>query len=201
MDIIPVNVESLVDAGCGRGIVGALMRIYRNASRTVGLEIWEPYINFCKLYKLYDELCVIDLRKTPLPFGNKEFEVATFVETIEHLPRNAGEKLLAELERIAEIAIVSTPSHFFRNRAFDKNPYERHLSRWAVTDFRKRKYNVMGVEEHSIPMQNVPIPVQKLSSRIPQLFRFILASKNIPRKQLVNMRDFVLAKKLSSSRA
>lgn len=182
MDLIPADVESLVDAGCGRSIIGALMRIYRNASRTVGLDIWQPYINFCKLYKLYDELYVVDLRKNPLPFGSKEFEVATCVETIEHLPRKAGKKLLAELERIAETVIVSTPSNFFRNGAFDENPYERHLCRWTATDFRKRRYNVMGAGEYSFPVRNLPIPVQKLSSRIPQLLRFLLAKKNIPKR-------------------
>ena len=182
MDLVPADVESLVDGGCGRGIVGALMRIYRNASRTVGLDVWQPYINFCKHYKLYDELYVIELGKDPLPFGNKEFEVATCVETIEHLPRNEGKELLTELERIAETVIVSTPSHFFRNDAFDENPYERHLSRWTVTDFRERRYNVVGVGEYSFPVRSLPLPVQKLSSRIPQLFRFLLAKKNISKR-------------------
>lgn len=183
MELIPTDVTSLVDVGCGRGIIGALMRIYRNASRIVGLDIWQPYIDFCKKYKLYDELYVVDLRRNPLPFGDKEFKVATCVETIEHLPRNNGKKLLAEMERIAETVIVSTPSHFFPNGAFDKNPYELHLSRWTVTDLRKRKYKVMGVGEYSLPLRNAPLPVRKLSSKIPQLFSFVLAKKKNPKNK------------------
>jgi predicted TPR repeat methyltransferase len=42
-----VDVESLLDLGCGRGIVGALCRIYRAPRRLVGFDAWEPYLGFC----------------------------------------------------------------------------------------------------------------------------------------------------------
>lgn len=63
VELIPTDVTSLVDVGYGRGIIGALMRIYRNVSRIVGLNISQPYVDFYKKCKLYDELYVIDLRK------------------------------------------------------------------------------------------------------------------------------------------
>jgi len=176
LEAIPVSVNSLIDVGCGKGIVGALMRIYRNATRLVGVDIFPPYINFCKKFHFYDEVYAIDLRKTPLPFKNEEFEVATCIEVIEHLPRNDGEKMLGELERIAQMVIISAPSHYFSQPAFDDNPYRTHLSRWSARDFSKRGYKVKGVG--NLAIHNLPIPVHKISSNFPHLFQQLLAKRD-----------------------
>jgi 2-polyprenyl-3-methyl-5-hydroxy-6-metoxy-1,4-benzoquinol methylase len=85
--MIPMDVESLLDLGCGRGIVGALCRIYRAPRRLVGLDAGEPYLSFCWEHRLYDELVRWDLNELPPPFGDEEFDVVTVVEVIEHLPR------------------------------------------------------------------------------------------------------------------
>jgi predicted TPR repeat methyltransferase len=67
--MIPVDVESLLDLGCGRGIVGALCRIYRAPRRLVGLDAWEPYLSFCREHRLYDELVRWDLNDLRCPSG------------------------------------------------------------------------------------------------------------------------------------
>ena len=90
LEEIPKDVESLIDVGCGRGIVGAMTRICRTPERLVGVDIFQDYIDFCKKFSIYDELHRLDLRKTLLPFRNSEFSVATCIETIEHLPKKAG---------------------------------------------------------------------------------------------------------------
>ena len=41
LEEIPKNVDSLVDVGCGRGIVGAMTRIYRNPKRLVELMFFQ----------------------------------------------------------------------------------------------------------------------------------------------------------------
>lgn len=111
---IPKQAKSLVDIECGRGIIGALCRIYRKPTRIEGLDVFEPSLDFCKQYKFYDELLRWNLEELPLPFRNKEFAVATCIELIEHLPLDVGENLLGELERIAERVIVTTPNFFFQ---------------------------------------------------------------------------------------
>ncbi|KPV63929.1 MAG: hypothetical protein AOA66_0507 [Candidatus Bathyarchaeota archaeon BA2] len=45
---IPHNVKTLIDVGCGRGIVGALVRVYRNADRLVGIDIRTDYLDFVR---------------------------------------------------------------------------------------------------------------------------------------------------------
>ena len=175
LEEIPKDVESLIDVGCGRGIVGAMTRIYRNPKRLVGVDIFQDYIDFCKKYSIYDELHRLDLRQTPLPFQNNEFTVATCIETIEHLPKNHGEKLLEELHRIADTIIVSTPSAYFKQPKshVKRNPFQAHVSKWTVEDFKKRGYDVKGVG--NLAAHKLAIPTRKLTSRFPRLYQFLLA--------------------------
>jgi 2-polyprenyl-3-methyl-5-hydroxy-6-metoxy-1,4-benzoquinol methylase len=179
LEEIPKDVDSLIDIGCGRGIVGALTRIYRTPKRLVGVDIFQDYIDFCKKYTIYDELHCLDLRQTPLPFNDHEFTLATCIETIEHLPKKQGEQLLDELHRIADTVIVSTPSAYFKQPKshVEANPFQEHMSKWTVEDFRKRGYEVKGVGE--LAMHKLAIPTHKLTCRFPQLHQFLLAkSKN-----------------------
>jgi ubiquinone/menaquinone biosynthesis C-methylase UbiE len=175
LEEIPKDVESLIDVGCGRGIVGAMTRIYRTPKRLVGVDIFQDYIDFCKKYSIYDELHRLDLRKAPLPFSDREFTVATCIETIEHLPKQQGEKLLDELHRIADVVIVSTPSAFFRQPKshVKNNPFQAHVSKWTVEDFKKRGYDVKGAG--ALAAHKLAIPTRKLSCRFPQLHQFLLA--------------------------
>ncbi|MFZ7138497.1 MAG: class I SAM-dependent methyltransferase [archaeon] len=175
LEEIPKNVESLIDFGCGRGIVGAMTRIYRTPKRLVGVDIFQEYIDFCKKYTIYDELHCLDLRKMPLPFQDQEFSVATCIEAIEHLPKNCGEKLLEELQRIADTVIVSTPSSFFKQpkNHTEHNPFQEHVSKWTIEDFKKKGYKVKGVGE--LAANKLVIPTRLLTCRFPQLHQFLLA--------------------------
>ncbi|MBT8171915.1 class I SAM-dependent methyltransferase [Candidatus Bathyarchaeota archaeon] len=184
LDEIPKDVKSLIDVGCGRGIVGALTRIYRSPKRLVGVDIFQEYIDFCEKYTIYDELHHLDLRQRPIPFGDNEFSVATCIETIEHLPKRDGELLLEELHRIAKMVIVSTPSSYFKQpkNHINHNPYQTHVSKWTVKDFKDRGYIVKGVG--NLAVYNLIIPTRKLTSKFPQLHQFLLAktkSKILPK--------------------
>lgn len=175
LEEIPKDVESLIDVGCGRGIVGAMTRIYRTPKRLVGVDIFQDYIDFCRKYCIYDELHCLDLRKTPLLFKDREFSVATCIETIEHLPKKHGEGLLDELHRIADVVIVSTPSVFFRQPEdhVGCNPFQAHVSKWTVEDFKRRGFDVKGVGE--LAVRTLAIPTRKLTCRFPRLHQFLLA--------------------------
>ena len=150
LEAIPVNCESLVDLGCGRGIIGALCRIYRAPRRIVGVDGFEPYLAFCRQMRFYDEVLAVDLREGWLPFREKEFQIATCIEVIEHLPKDAGITLLDELERIASCVIVTTPGIWFEQDDYDENPFQRHLSYWTTREFRARGYQVQGVGAISV---------------------------------------------------
>ena len=144
LDSIPVNCKSLLDVGCGRGIIGALCRIYRSLDRLVGVDGFEPYLEFNQKAGFYDHTILRDLNDTPLPFGTQKFEVVTCIEVIEHLEWSAGQKLLVELERIGSLVILTTPNIGFQQREYDGNVFQRHLSGWHPSDFRARGYRVYG---------------------------------------------------------
>ncbi len=142
---VPKNVRSVVDVGCGRGIVGSLLRIYREPDRIVGIDLFEPYLDFCGKLGVYDEVTRHDLKIPSLPFKNKEFDLSVALEVIEHLPKQSGRTLMGELERVSQMVIVSTPNRYFHQDPYDENVLQKHLSRWTVPDLKSRGYKVLGV--------------------------------------------------------
>ena len=157
LHFVPRDLESVLDAGCGRGIVGALARIYREPNRVVGIDGFDPYLQFCRRTGMYDQLIEHDLRKFPLPFKSDEFDLATSLEVIEHLPKEDGVRLLEELERVSRMVIVSTPNRFFRQDPYDDNPFQSHISRWRVSDFFGRGYSVYGAGGLLILGKEIPM--------------------------------------------
>ena len=147
LNSIPLEAKSFLDVGCGRGIIGALLRIYRKPESAVGIDVSIEYLDFCAKMNFYDKLQQFELGQKALPFRDGEFDVATCIEVIEHLPKDIGVNLLSELERVAETVIITTPTFSYSQRTFDANPYQRHLSGWSGADFTKRGYRVRGIGE------------------------------------------------------
>jgi SAM-dependent methyltransferase len=145
LDAVPLAAKSLLDVGCGTGIMGALCRIYRDMERQVGMDGYAPALALCRRHDFYDETLERDFAAGPLPFDDASFDVVTCVEVIEHLERDAGLRLLAELERVGRLVIVTTPNGFLEQGELAQNPLQRHRSGWTVADFRRRGYRVTGV--------------------------------------------------------
>ncbi|MEM3698134.1 MAG: hypothetical protein QXQ94_11715, partial [Candidatus Bathyarchaeia archaeon] len=53
LEQIPIEMNSLVDVGYGRGVIGALVKIYRNPERLVGIDAFPPYLEFCRCNNFY----------------------------------------------------------------------------------------------------------------------------------------------------
>jgi len=183
LTFIPLNVRSLLDLGCGRGIIGALCRIYRNPRRLVGVDIFDPYLEFCRKYSFYDEVIKWDLNILPLPFKDGEFDVVTAIEVIEHLPKKSGEKLLTEMERIAcKRVIVSTPNVFFQQKNYDKNEYQIHKSLWTWRDFVSRGYKTYGVGKFILLGRRIrwlSFYLANITWKFPQFSSLILCIKDL----------------------
>lgn len=142
---VPLEARSVLDVGCGRGIVGALVKIYRDPPKLAGLDIYDPYITFSRNLGIYSTVVKHDLQVFPYPFQRNEFDVVIGLEAIEHLPKPLSSMMLLELERIARRVIISTPNIFFKQPLHDGNPFQNHLSKWSIQDFKKRGYCVFGV--------------------------------------------------------
>ena len=139
---VPVDVKSVLDLGAGRGVVGAMLQVYREPPNLQAVEIHPPYAEFAKSY--YNHVTVGDALEALKPFPSKSFDVVTCFEMIEHLPKDKGSELIREMERIGRIAFISTPGKFFPQPEYDGNVHQKHLSAWSAGEFRRMGYHVRG---------------------------------------------------------
>lgn len=144
LDAIPVETRSLLDVGCGSGIIGALCRIYRETERLVGMDAHPPALALCRRHSFYDDVIDADITAS-LPFDDASFDVVTCIEVIEHVTREDGLRLLDELERVGRTVIVTTPNGFLQQDELEGNPLQRHRSGWSARDFSRRGYTVRGI--------------------------------------------------------
>ena len=145
----------------------------------VGIEIYEPYIDFVKERKIFDEVIRWDLTKLPLPIGNKEFDVAFCVEAIEHVDKTAASALISEMERVAGLVILTTPNVWNENQdsALDGNTDQLHRSIWSPGDFRRRGYEVRGIGDFKWGPTALKFALGPLTYPFPELGTNLLAIK------------------------
>ncbi len=135
---------SLLDVGCGEGVVTERLARALPATRVVGVGVAQP--------GLLDEW---ERRRAPklgfapgsayaLPYGENEFDVVTAFEVLEHLERPS--EALAELARVAERALVlSVPREpWWRATNVLSGRYVRalgntpgHVNHWTRDGFRR----------------------------------------------------------------
>lgn len=145
LDAIPTEAHSLLDVGCGRGLIGALCRIYRTMDLQVGIDGYAPALELGRRHRFYDESIELELTRGALPFDDASFDVVTCIEVIEHLERDDGLRLLDELERVGRCVVVSTPNGWLEQDELEGNALQRHRSAWRVRDFTSRGYTVRGI--------------------------------------------------------
>jgi SAM-dependent methyltransferase len=136
--------KHVLDVGCGRGGIGFLLRTQPggDAAHIVGVDVHEPYLEFCARFGLYDELIHGDA--ATLRFG--QFDVVTACEVVEHIQADKSAALLDRLEQIAkERIIVSTPNGDNRRGPVGGVESEAHISIWTPSWFKRRGYQVRGV--------------------------------------------------------
>jgi len=146
MHLIPKEgTISVLDAGCGKGIWGYMLRALReNITYLCGADITTPYLNFVKEKKIYDDLVLCDV--THLPFRDKSFDVVLMAEVLEHLKKEQGFATIRELERIAkQLIIITVPQGFVKQEALHGITAEVHRSAWYAKEFKKLGYKVVGV--------------------------------------------------------
>jgi len=178
---VPIDVRSALDVGCGRGIMGALLRIYRDPERVVAIEAFRPSIDFVKKLGIYDEVIEQDITKAPIPYDDKSFDLVLCLEVIEHLEKKEGLKLLDELTRVGKRVIVSTPGVYSQQPMFDGNPYQVHKSHYSVRELEKKGFEVYGVGSLQFAGKMIPylsLVFGALTYLLPGLSDNLLAKKS-----------------------
>ena len=136
--------ESLLDVGCGAN--SPVGRFATEIPRRVGVDTHFPSIEQSRNAGIHSEYVISNVLEIGDKFAADSFDCVTLLEVIEHLPRDAGERLLAHCERIARLkVVVSTPNGFLYQAPTPDNPFQEHVSGWSAEDFRSRGYEVTGI--------------------------------------------------------
>jgi 2-polyprenyl-3-methyl-5-hydroxy-6-metoxy-1,4-benzoquinol methylase len=133
--------QSLLDVGCGEGVLTHEWA-QRVDGRVVGIDLDDPHLHAEWEKRQAPNLEYRVMKAENLPFEGDEFEVATAIEVLEHVPD--PEHTVAEMARVASRhLIVSVPREpLWRGLNMARGAYLRdlgntpgHLNHWSKRSF------------------------------------------------------------------
>jgi 2-polyprenyl-3-methyl-5-hydroxy-6-metoxy-1,4-benzoquinol methylase len=139
-----VDPASVLDVGCGEGVLVHKWATARPGMRTVGFDLADDYIQGEWAKRTAPNLTYEVLRaQEPFPFADGEFELATAIEVLEHVPDPA--QTLAEMARCARGGhlLVSVPREpLWRGLNMARGAYlgdlgntPGHVNHWSKRSF------------------------------------------------------------------
>jgi 2-polyprenyl-3-methyl-5-hydroxy-6-metoxy-1,4-benzoquinol methylase len=136
--------RSLLDVGCGEGVLVHKWAQQLGGSRVVGIDLEEPSIQAGWAQRKAPNLEYKVMKAENLPFAENEFDLACAIEVLEHVPD--PEHTLAEMARCAEHRLlVSVPREpLWRMLNMARGAYLKelgntpgHLNHWSKRSFVK----------------------------------------------------------------
>jgi hypothetical protein len=131
------SLPSLLDIGCG---LCANMKYFDNLVK-VGVDVHRPYL-LNRVDRSPNVIPInIDATKISEIFLPKSFACVTFIDAIEHFPKETALQVLAAAEQIADTrVVVFTPRGVFPQAEFDYfkmggEKFQAHHSGWEPEDF------------------------------------------------------------------
>jgi len=144
-DMIPKDVQSIVDIGCGNGIfVNYLTQNSRRFKPLMGVDRSKIALKFVKTDKVRAN---IDF----LPFRAGEFDLVTCLEVIEHLPVKTYALGLRELCRISnKYVLISVPNNESLTNSLIECPscYSRFNPDYHMRSFNSRSMTTLLSDFH-----------------------------------------------------
>jgi 2-polyprenyl-3-methyl-5-hydroxy-6-metoxy-1,4-benzoquinol methylase len=136
--------KSLLDVGCGEGVLIHEWAQQIAPARVVGLDLEEASIQAGWEQRKADNLeyRIMDVSQKGLPFADDEFDVATAIEVLEHVPDPAA--TVAEMARVASRwLLVSVPREpLWRGLNVARGAYLKelgntpgHINHWSKKSF------------------------------------------------------------------
>ncbi len=133
-DVLVVEKPATVlDVGAGYGKYGLLAREFGEARRVDAIDARPPR------FDVYDHVYVGDLRRLDslLPAEPARYDLALFIDVIEHLEKADAWQALERLTRRARKVLLTTPWGF-RPQEIEGMPWETHRSGWYPWEFGRR---------------------------------------------------------------
>lgn len=125
--------RTVLDVGAGYGKFGVLAREYAAPERVDAVDVHPPR------FPAYDHVYLGDLRQLDrlLPDDAPRYDLALFVDTIEHLEKQEAWAVLERLTDRARRVLITTPWGF-RPQEIPGQPFETHRSGWHPWEFGRR---------------------------------------------------------------
>lgn len=135
------SAKTLLDIGCGEGLPMRLVNLRHKLTKSVGIDLFEPYLNKARQIGTHDQYFIKDITK--LKFGNKSFDAVLASHVLEHLPKKKALMVLKKLEKIAkkQVLVAAPIGHMFHPET-DGNKLQLHLSAFEPEELEKRGYKV-----------------------------------------------------------
>ena len=132
--------DSLLDLGCG--YFSPIDRF--NIPFSVGVELFEPYLQESKRKGIHSQYIRADIRR--LEFQSKSFDAVIAIDVLEHLTKQEGSKLLLKMAHWAtKKVIIVTPNGYLSQDVYGSNPLQEHRSGWSVEELSDLGFKVYGI--------------------------------------------------------
>ena len=154
-----IGPRSILDVGCGEGVLTCQWAERLDGGRIVGIDLDDPKLRAEWETRTRPNLEYRAEEATSLSFADDEFDVATAIEVLEHVPE--PEATLSEMARVAErYLLVSVPREpIWRMLNMARGAYLRdlgntpgHLNHWSKVSFVSLLSRYGKVEEVRTPL-------------------------------------------------
>lgn len=132
--------NTILDLGCGYNSPIQHCKV----PFSVGVELFEPYLQESKKKGIHNKYIKADIRK--VEFKPKSFDAVFCSEVLEHLTKEEGYELVKKMEKWArKKIIIKTPNGYLWQDGYDSNPLQEHKSGWGVEEFQKLGFNIYSI--------------------------------------------------------
>lgn len=133
--------KTILDLGCGQGKPMEFVKLRMEVKKSVGVDLFEPYIIEARQKKIHNKYVIRDIRKVNFPA--KSFDLVMASHVLEHLPKKDAWKVLDNMEKMASKQVIAvTPIGEHYHKLEDGNILQMHLCAFTGSDFIKKGYKI-----------------------------------------------------------
>jgi 2-polyprenyl-3-methyl-5-hydroxy-6-metoxy-1,4-benzoquinol methylase len=162
------DAQSLLDVGCGEGVLVHEWAKRLAPRRVVGIDLEEPSIQAGWEQRQAPNLEYRIMKAERMPFADDEFDVATAIEVLEHVPDPAH--TVAEMARVAKShLLVSVPREpLWRGLNLARGAYLKQLGNTPghVNHWSKRSFVALLSQHGTVVEARSPFPWTMLLVRL-----------------------------------
>ncbi len=139
--ILDKRIKTVLDLGCGQGKPMEFIKMRLKVKKSVGVDLFEPYIREARQKKIHSQYLFMDIRKVKMPA--KSFDLVMASHVLEHLPKEPAWRVLENMEKMAKKQVIAvTPIGEHYHQLEDGNVLQMHLCAFTPEDFIKRGYKI-----------------------------------------------------------